>query len=48
LVLEVNGRLLYATPDIGIQEFTRLLTVKTGDQVRLCVSDERIVQVFKP
>jgi hypothetical protein len=48
LVLEVNGRLLYATPDIGIQEFTRLLTVKTGDQVKLCVSDDRIVQVFKP
>ncbi|MCI4408430.1 MAG: hypothetical protein JHC26_05015 [Thermofilum sp.] len=48
LVLEVNGKLLYATPDIGIQEFTRLLTVKTGDQVKLCVSDDRIVQVIKP
>jgi hypothetical protein len=48
LVLEVNGRLLYATPDIGIQEFTRLLTVKTGDQVKLCVSDDKIVQVYKP
>lgn len=48
LVLEVNDRLIYATPDIGIQEFSRLLTVKAGDQVKLCVSDDRIVQVFKP
>jgi len=48
LVFEVNDRLIYATPDIGIQEFSRLLTVKAGDQVKLCVSDDRIVQVFKP
>jgi hypothetical protein len=48
LVFEVNDRLIYATPDIGIQEFSRLLTVKAGDKVKLCVSDDRIVQVFKP
>jgi hypothetical protein len=48
LVLEVNGKLLYATPDIGLEEFTRLLTVRSGDHVKLCVSDSRIVQVVKP
>jgi hypothetical protein len=48
LVLEVNGKLLYATPDIGLEEFARLLAVRSGDHVKLCVSDSRIVQVIKP
>jgi hypothetical protein len=48
LVLEVNGKLLYATPDIGLEEFARLLAVRSGDHVKLCVSGGRIVQVIKP
>jgi hypothetical protein len=48
LVLEVDGKLLYATPDIGFEAFAKLLTVRSGDRVRLCVSGGRIVQVAEP
>jgi len=48
IVLKIGNMTYYATPDIGLDQFTKLLSAEIGSYVKVCVSDERIVQVLEP
>ena len=47
LALAVGNSTYYAMPDIGLRDFLKLLAVRTGDYIKLCVSDDRIVRVVE-
>jgi hypothetical protein len=47
LALTVGNATYYATPDMGLRDFLKLLAARTGDYIKLCVSDDRIVRVVK-
>ena len=48
VALKINGKLYYATPDIGFEQFAKILTISQGSQAKLCVTDSKIVQVVEP
>jgi len=41
--VELDGGVYYATPDVGIKQFIKLISIKKGDNVLLCVSGDKIV-----
>ena len=48
IALTIGNMTYYATPDIGLKPFTKLLSAEAGTYIKVCVSDDRIVQVLEP
>ncbi|MGB9709653.1 MAG: hypothetical protein ACPL0G_06570 [Infirmifilum uzonense] len=48
IAIEVQGKTFFATPEIGLTQFVKLLKVGEGSKVTICVSDDKIINLLEP